>query len=120
MILQLFGLAAAIVATYFVFKTAREYERRAVLWALLTFGVGFGAQFVLPLVIGILIAVILVLTGVKPESIAETLGGWALVLTVVCLMISFVGMFLILKYVARIPDDPEIVAPPPPPTFEEE
>lgn len=120
MILQLFGLIAVFIATYFVFKTSRENGRRAGLWAAGTFAVGIGTQFVLPMIVGIILGVYLILTGESPERLAEVIGNWAILIGMTCIGLSFVGMFLILRHVAQIPDDlDEVVDLPPPPVFEQ-
>lgn len=118
MILQIFGLIAVFVVTKFVFKTARDNGRNAGRWALLNFGVGIGTQFILPIIIGMILGVYLILTGVEPDSLAEVVGDWALSVTIVCFAISFVSMFLILRQVAQVPEEPaDVNIPPPPPTF---
>ncbi len=66
--LSIFGLVAVFIATYYVYKTAKDTERNAVSWAFLTFAVGFGIQIILPLLIGIVITIVMSASG---SSIAE-------------------------------------------------
>ncbi len=117
MILQLLGLAVIIVATYHIVKTAREYNRNAALWALLALGVGFGFQWVLPIVLGLALAIVYLATGTKQADLQAELSTPAMFITFACMGLSFVGMFFLLKLVSRIPDDPEPMPVPPPPTF---
>lgn len=120
MILQLLGLVAIVVFTYFVFKTAREYGRTAGLWALLTLGIGIGLQWIVPVIIMIVIYVVLLATGTRPDQIEDAIGWWSFGITFICLALSLVGMFLVLQQVAKLPEDiaDSDIRVPPPPTFD--
>lgn len=120
MILQLLGLVAVVVFTYFVFKTAREYGRAAGLWALLTLGIGVGLQWIVPVIIIIAMSLVLLATGTRPDEIEDAIGWWSFGITFICLALSLVAMFLILRQVAKLPDDAadSDIRVPPPPTFD--
>lgn len=120
MILQLLGLVAIVVFTYFVFKTAKEYGRVAGLWAFVTFGIGIGFQWVAPVILMIIITLVLLAGGTRPEQIEDTIGWWSFGITFICLALSLVGMFLVLRQVAKLPDDTADadIRIPPPPTFD--
>ena len=122
MLLQIFGIVTIFVVTYFVVKTAREYNRSPFLWGLLALGVGFGCQWVLPIVLGIALAIVYVLTGTKQTELEAAIDGPATILYFAAFGLSFVGLFMVLKYVSRIPDDPEpaSVSVPPPPSFDDQ
>jgi hypothetical protein len=49
--LSILGFIAVFIATYFIYKTAKDTGRNAVGWAFLTFAVGSGIQIILPLLI---------------------------------------------------------------------
>lgn len=119
MILQLLAFAVLVVISYFVFKTARDYGRNPALWTILTVGVGLFFQFILPFLIGLVLAIVWIASGTPPERLQVDLQTPLILIGFVSLGLSFVGMFLILKYVSRIPDEsPNAEIPPPPPTFE--
>lgn len=109
---------AIFIAAYFVYKTAKDTGRNAVLWALLTIGVGFGFQIVIPLLLGIMIGIGMVLAGNSPEEIAASVDGISMVIGIICLILSFVGIGFIMRAVSKIPDEPSFAAPPSPPKFD--
>lgn len=119
MLVQILGLVVVIVATYHVFKNARDNGRNAAGWAFATIGVGIGLQFILPIILGIIIAVIWMATGTRADELQAAIQTPAIILNFVCLGLSFVGVFLILRHVLKLPDEPDgDVSPPPPPTFD--
>lgn len=118
MILQLLGIIAIIVFTVFVGKTAKEYGRNAVLWAVACLGVGLGLQFVGPILVVMIVAIVLIATGTRPDQLETAIGWWGFGITFLFLVLSLIGMFIILRHVAQLLDEPEIGdSPPPPPTF---
>lgn len=119
MILQILAFAVLVVISYFVFKTARDYGRNPALWTILTVGVGIFFQFVLPFLIGIVLAIVWIASGTPPERLQVDLETPLILIGLVSLGLSFVAMFVVLKYVSRIPDESPIDdIPPPPPSFE--
>lgn len=109
---------AIFVFTFQVYKTASGMGRNAALWALLTAAVGFGFQVVIPMLFGIVIAVVYIASGTPPELIESEILGPVSIVSIVCLIASIVGMVLIAKHVGKVVDDPVgTAAPPPPPTF---
>jgi multisubunit Na+/H+ antiporter MnhB subunit len=113
MLLLILGLALIIVLTVFAYKTAKDYERNAVVWALITFAVVFGIQIVLPIVIFILIAIAMTVSGSRPEQIQEDIPE--ITITIICLVLSLVAGMLILRRLSKIPDEPSFTQPPKPP-----
>jgi uncharacterized membrane protein len=122
MILIILGLVAVIVATYLVYKTARDNERNGVGWAFLTVGVGLGAQWVLPIIATMILAVYYAMSpptsqnpyGARQQM--EELESFAFIFSILGLVISFIGLWLIMRFVSRIPEErPGSSAPPPPP-----
>ncbi len=115
--LSILGIVIIIVTTYLAYKTARDTGRNPVVWALLTFAVGFGIQIVIPFTMGIVIAVIWISSGTSVEQVQQSIQSWEITITIVCLILSFVGAALILRHISKIPQENSFVAPPPPPDF---
>ena len=116
------ALVAVVIFTIQVYKTASGTGRNAPLWALLTAGVGFGFQLVLPFILGLILAIVYLAMGSSPESLQSEITGPASLIGIVGLIASIVGMVLIAKHVAKVPDDTPMTAnipPPPPPSFGE-
>lgn len=116
--LSILAVVAVIFATYQVYKTARDTERNAVGWALLTFAVGFGVQIILPMIIGIAIALVMTASGSSAMEIQEFIQGIALIIGIAGLLLSFLGIWLIMRHVSKIPESSFAAPPPPPPTFD--
>lgn len=118
MILQFLGFIAIIIFTVFTVKTAKENGRNAPLWAAAVIGIGLGLQFVLPILVIIIVSIALILTGTPPNQVESAVGWWAFGVTFLSLALSLIGMFLILRHVAQLPEKEDVAsAPPPPPTF---
>jgi hypothetical protein len=118
--LTLFGIIAIVIFTFQAYKSARDTERNAPIWALMTALAGIAFQFVIPFFIGLIIVVFYIATGKPVENLESALMGPGFIIGIVFLVLSFVAMFLILKQSAQIKDDPpasEAAQPPPPPTF---
>lgn len=112
--LTILGLIAVVAMTVQVYKTARDTNRNAVVWALMTLAVGLGFQLVVPLLIGIVIGVVMMASGSSQAEIQTAILPAAAIVGIVCLVLSFAGMWLIARQVSKIPED---AAPPAPPTF---
>ena len=119
MLLYLFGAAATIVATIFISKTAREGGRSGVLWALIALAVGFGTQIVLPVIATIVIAIVYLAAGTSQIELTNKIEDPAQMAFYVLWLLSFVFLFLVLKFVANpIEEKSESLdGPPPPPNF---
>ncbi len=113
------GIIAIVVFTIQVFKTAQGTGRNAPLWAVLTAAIGIGFQFVIPIFLGIVLAVYYLATGSPTESLERDIQGPATIIGVVSIILSIVGMVLVSKHVSKVIDVPvgSVDAPPPPPTF---
>jgi hypothetical protein len=118
MIFQLLGLIAIVILTIFVYRTAKDTGRNAVGWAMLVVVVGFGLQIVAPIVIATILVIYLAATTAAYETEIQNWNGVLSVVGIFCLVLSFVGMWLVLKTVSKIPDEAsDRAAPPPPPMF---
>lgn len=115
--LSILGFVIIIVATIYAYKTAKDYGRNAVLWAIITFAAGFGIQIVIPIIIGIVLAIVLMAGGTQPEQLQEAIGSWAIIIGVVCIILSVVAVFIILRYLSKIPEEKSFTHPPQPPKF---
>ena len=116
--LSILGLIAIFIATYYIYKTAKDTGRNAVGWGLLTFGIGFGLQIILPAIILIIIALIMTISGKRLNNVDELPFGINLIISLLGLAGSFVGIWLIMRRVSTIPEDEVFVAPPSPPNFD--
>ena len=117
--LSILGLIAVFIATYYIYKTAKDTGRNAVGWGLLTFGIGIGLQIVLPALILIIIAIVMSVSGKRLTNIDDLPWGLDLIISVFGFAASFVGIWLIMRRVSTISDDEVFAAPPSPPTFGE-
>src|SRR4030095_4300071 len=116
--LTIFGFLAISVCTIQVYKTASGTDRSAPAWAAITAITGIALQFVLPVILSLVIAVVYMATGTSPEDVGTEIYGFALVIGILGLVLSVVGMYMVMKYVSRVKDDePAARTPPPPPTF---
>jgi hypothetical protein len=114
--LSIIGLVIVIVAAIYAYKTARDYGRQAVLWAIATLAVGIGIQYVVPFILGIILALVYVAQGITdPMAIQERIMGPAMIIGIGCLVLSVVAMGMILKTLSKVPDEPAM--PPPPPNI---
>src|SRR5215213_6444779 len=114
MIILILGLALLIVLTVFAYKTAKDYDRNAIGWALFTFAVGFGFQIILPICIYIIIAVAVTVSGKRLEQVQDDIPD--ITISLVCVALSVAAGMLILRYLSKIPDEQPFDAPPAPPT----
>ncbi len=122
------GIAAFIgifVATYYAYKTAKDYDRNPILWAAIVFAVGFGFQIIIPLLAGVILGIYFIATGTPPEMLEQEIYSYAIVINIVCIILSIIGMVLVLKHLGTVPDDDVPVSsssqtsqPPPPPKFD--
>ncbi len=117
--LSILGLIAIFIAAYFVYKTAKDTNRNAVGWSLLTVAVGIGLQIILPVIIFMVIAVIMAISGKPIRDVDDLPFGTAMIVTVLGWAASFVGIWLIMRRVSIIPDEESFAAPPAPPTFDD-
>ena len=108
---------AIFIAAYFAYKTANDTGRSGPLWVLATLGIGIGIQIALPILIGIIMAAVYLMTGVPAERIAEKITGPLAIVGFISLPLSLIGIWMILRHVSKLPKDEPVIAPPPPPTF---
>ncbi len=114
--LSILGIVVIIIATYQVYKAAKDTGRNAVGWALVTFIFGAGTQVGVPIIAVMIFAVGMVASGTPESGLESALLGPATVIGLVCLALSFVAVWGILRIVSKIPEEKSFVSPPTPPT----
>lgn len=111
------GLIFVIVAPFFIYRTAKQNGHKPFFWALTAFGLGFGVQLIIPLLFGIMFGVIFTVAGRSVEEIREMAIGPASVVSLICLVLSVVSVFMIMRKVSAISEDKSFTPPPPPNSF---
>ena len=114
--LSIIGLVFIVVMTIFAYRTAKDYERNAIGWGLLAFAVVFGIQIILPFFVGLIIVVGMLISGTPQSHLQQKFDEDvpAVTISIVCMILSIVGGFLIIKYLAKVPEEKPFIAPPPP------
>jgi uncharacterized membrane protein len=117
--LSILSLITVFIATYYTYKNASDTNRNAGRWALLTFAVGFGFQIIVPGIILFIIAFAMTPSG-KPLTMSKQFP-WSIdiIISLLGLLASFIGIWLIMRHVSTIPDEEVFNAPPVPPNFDE-
>ncbi len=116
MLILLFGFVLLIVFTVFVYKTANEYRRNGIGWALITFFAGIAVQIILPGFILFVIAVIATIAGSSTQEIQESVP--IVTITIICILLSLGMSFLILRHLAKFPEENFDMPPAPPSDFQ--
>ena len=103
-----------ILAAYFAYKKAKSTGRNGFLWALITSGVFIGTQFFSALSIGLFLAI-----GVEIFGWSETAyDDFNFMITAVCIVASFGSVWLVFRYLDKLPEETFTSQQPPPPTFD--
>ena len=103
----------AIVFAYLAYQKAKASNRNGVAWAAIAAGAFIGTQLIITFGVGVLLGLGMAAFGWS-ETIVETYG---IIITIVAVIFSIAVGYLILRYLDRIPDQPNFSAPPPPPNF---
>ena len=115
MILGILGIAVIIIASVLAYRTAKDYERNGIMWAVIVLAVGFGIQIALPLLIGIIYVIYILASGGAAGEIPQISAGWSIIIGIVCLVLSIAAVMLILRHISSIPEDKLFTPPPSPP-----
>lgn len=91
-----------IVAPLFVYLTAKKNGHKSVYWALIALAVGVGFQLILPVIIGIVLAVVLGLTGTSPNAIQATIQGYSLIIGISSSILNVIGVLLVLRRINKV------------------
>lgn len=106
----------AILAVWFGYKKARDTGRNPFLWAAICGGTFIGLQLLVGLGFGVLIGIGIELWG-WPEN---TYDDFSWLISLAAAAVSFVALYLLFRYLDKLPDDEAAnELPPPPPTFDQ-
>ena len=100
----------AVVAPVFVYLTAKKNNHQPAKCALIMLAIGIGLQFILPVIVGIILAVALVGMGNSPNSVQPTIQSYSLIIGISCSILNAIGVFLVLRRVSKA-NNTELVAP---------
>lgn len=100
----------AVAAPLFVYITAKKNGHKPVYWALITLAVGIGFQFILPIIIGIILAVALVGMGNSPNSVEPIIQSYSLIIGISCSILNIIGVLLVWRRVNKA-NNTELIAP---------
>ena len=90
-----------IVAPLFVYLRAKKNGHKPVYWALITLTIGVAFQFILPVIIGIILAVALVKMGNSPNSVQPTIQSYSLIIGISGSILNAIGVLLVLRRVNK-------------------
>lgn len=104
----------AILSAWLAYKKARDTGRNAILWAAIAAATFVGTQLLIQFGIGIFLGLGIGAFGWS-ESVLET---YSIPATIVAVIASLGGTWLVLRYLDKVPEDEIQNAPPPPPNFD--
>lgn len=105
----------AILAFWFGYKKARDTGRNPILWSIICGGTYVGVQIAAGFGIGVLFEI-----GVRLWDWNEKLlSDYWLVVNLAAIALSFISVYLIFRFLDRVPDSQPSDLPPPPPTFDQ-
>jgi cytochrome c biogenesis protein CcdA len=105
----------AILAIWFGYKKAKDTGRNPILWGAICGATFIGAQLLTGIVFGIFIGFGIALWG-WPETLYDDLS-W--LITIAAIIVSLGLVWVIFRFLDRVPEDDTAFPPPPPPTFGE-
>ena len=101
----------AILAVWFGYKKARDTGRNAILWGILCGGAFIGIQLLMGIGIGMIMAL-----GVELWGWSESIfTDYELAVSVIAWVPGIVTLWLLFRYLDRVPEAPAAIEPPPPP-----
>jgi MFS family permease len=103
----------AILAFYFGYKKGKDSGRGGLKWSLISGFTFIGVQLLTALGAGIIIGIGIELWGWKETAYDDM--SW--VISLIAIVLSVIPLWLIFRYLDRVPDEPDVEAPPPPPDF---
>jgi hypothetical protein len=102
-----------IIAAIMAYRKAVATERSGWKWAVITSGAFIGTQLVVQVGGGILLGL-----GIAYSRWTEDeINMYSIIFTIISVVASFVVMWLILRYLDKIPEEQPFTPPPPPPNF---
>lgn len=103
-----------ILAIWFGYKKARDSGRNPWAWAAISGGVFIGMQMIVVLGFGVLVGVGQVMWGWSDDAYDK----YAVFANIPAIVLSISGLWLIFRFLDKVPDDEPVTEPPPPPTFD--
>ncbi len=101
-----------ILAAIMAYRKAVATERSGWKWAAITSGAFLGTQLLIQFGGGILLGLGITFAGWS-ESVFDTYG---IIITIISVIASLIVMWLILRYLDKVPEE-QLFTPPPPPNF---
>ncbi|HNU07891.1 MAG TPA: hypothetical protein PKO33_09010 [Pyrinomonadaceae bacterium] len=106
----------AILAAYFGYKKAKATGRNGFLWAAISVGAFIGMQFLFGIAVGF---AVMASSGFQDLD-NDPLQGHEAAVGFAAIVPAAVVVWLIFRYLDRMPPDEEVNGPPEPPTFGED
>ncbi len=104
-----------VLAIWFGYKKGRDTGRNPFLWAAISAGAFIGAQ----IVVGIVGATVLTIMTQGFDWLDRDLGAAEAAINVLAIIASFLALWMVFRYLDKIPKDNEnYEQPPPPPKFD--
>lgn len=92
----------SVVAPLFIYLTAKKNGHKPIYWALITLTVGIVFQFILPIIVGIILAVALVKMGNSPNSVQPTIQSYSLIIGISGSILNAIGVLLVFRRVNKV------------------
>ena len=103
----------AILAIWFGYKKARDTGRNPWLWAAIAAVAFVGTQIIVVIAAGVLIELGVMFLGWNEHAIDD----YGLLANIPAIILSILALWLVFRFLDRVPKDEHITPPPPPPTF---
>ena len=101
------------IAAWLAYKRANENGRNGILWAIITSVAFIAAQFIVGAGIGLIIFAIYGFDGAADEIISR----YEFLVNIAGIIVSVLVVWLILRFLNKVPEDNSFTPPPAPPTF---
>ena len=106
------GIIFIIIVAIQVYRTAKSTGRNPILWTVIAVVGFFAVQFAIGIAAGIFIVFGIGLWD-WPES---TFDDYAGIINWIAFIPSVIAVFILMKILSRVPDEPTMLTVPPPPT----
>jgi membrane protein implicated in regulation of membrane protease activity len=112
------GLIFVLIAPIFIYRTAKQNGHNPLLWAAISVAAGIGIQIILPVLFSLAVGIVMVSTGRNVNEVQEAIQQSSSVFGIICLVLSVLGVYLVMRRVSKIPEDISFSTPPEPPPFD--
>ena len=103
----------AILAFIWGYRKGRDSGRNAALWSVICGSTFLGIQVIFSLGIGMFIGLGIAMWGWSEKLLDQ----YSILISIAAIVPAGLALWLIFRYLDRIPDEPMVTAPPPPPSF---